>query len=641
MDMVFDKKVLSEDDEAMNYEWMDRNQTGAYSSSTISGMNTRREHGLFVTPSADLTKKVVLLSKLEELIFIDNRLHEISTNRFSNNIFPHGYQYLKNFSLNPFPKSVFNIEDRIIHRTLFWVADRNLLVIRYELKNQGSPIKLIIKPFLTARYNQALTDEIQGMNTDSYLSHHSVRWAPRSFMPQLYAYFLTGSYSTATLWYHNFYYEKDLNRFQDQQEDLLNPGFFEATLNPYESFDIFFSTEDFLKEELDYEAYHRAELKRRGLGIAITNKDEDPAANFRNHLRLSRYKHEGKIYPALSSINPTKKLREILFALPGLYLAEEKYDEFKEHFKSILDLLDGGLLPTQYPISNDTVSYAAADLSLWLIDLAYKYFSESNDIAFFDEEVFESLRSIIEAYIKGTRFNIYKDSENLIVSGDKNKNVGWQYGAKEPNTQLRYGRLLEINALWYNALCIMIEFSKKLDKNRYVSKYHKLSEKVKKSFNKTFINNESSFFDWVREDNKSDEFSINQLIPLSLNFRCCEDVHAINILGRIESELLTSHGLRLFAVDNLKKNNNDKEYSKRLIKTSFTSMYIQACMHYKHVSHDALQYFQPLIDLAKKGLLGFIPEYITTNKEQHQVGILDFTPALADWIWLEYIFSKK
>ncbi|MEJ2545035.1 MAG: glycogen debranching enzyme N-terminal domain-containing protein, partial [Calditrichaceae bacterium] len=471
MDMVFDKKVLSVDDEAMNYEWMDRNQAGAYSSSTISGMNTRREHGLFVTPTVDHTEKVVLLSKLEESIFIDNRLHEISTNQFTNNIFPNGYQYLKKFSLNPFPKSVFHIEDRIVHRTLFWVANKDLMIIRYELKNQGNPIKLIIKPFLTARYNQALTDEIQGINTDSYMSHHSVRWAPRSFLPPLHAYFLTGSYSTATLWYHNFFYEKDINRFQDQQEDLLNPGFFEATLNPYESFDLFFSTEELMDGELDYEAFHRAELKRRGLGIVISRTEEDPSSNFRNHLSLSQFIYKNKKYPALSSISSSKKLREILFSMPGLYLAEEKYVEFKAHFKNILSLLNGGLLPTQYPVVSKTVSYAAADLSLLLIDLAYKYFSSSNDKTFIDNSVYETLQSIIDAYNKGTRFNIYKTSDDLIFAGDKKHNLGWQYGAKEPGTQRRYGKLLEINALWYNALCIMVEFSKRLGKNRYVSKY--------------------------------------------------------------------------------------------------------------------------------------------------------------------------
>lgn len=640
MDIVFDKKVLSENDEALNYEWMDRNQTGSYSSSTICGMNIRREHGLFVTPSPDHTKKVVLLSKLEESVFIENRLHEISTNQFSNNVFPHGYHYLKKFSLNPFPKLIFNIEDRILHRTLFWVADRNVLVIRYELKNQGSRVKLIIKPFLTARFNQALTDEIRGMNTDSYLGHHSVRWAPRAFMPQLYAYFLSGSYSTATLWYHKFYYKKDINRFKDQEEDLLNPGFFEATLKPYETFDLVFSTEDLAEDELDYEAFHRAEIKRRGLGISVNDKDEDATSDFRNELRLSRYEINNKIYPAISSINPTKRLREILFSLPGMYLTEKNYGEFKANFRNIFQMLDSGLLPNQYPVLTDSVSYTA-DLSMWLIDLAYIYYSENKDINFFSDEIYEGFRSIIDTYIKGTRFNIYKDSDNLIFVGDRNSSLSWQYGAKESGSVARYGKLLEVNALWYNALCIMVEFSKKFGKNRYVSKYKKLSEKVKKSFNKVFVNSESSFYDWVREDKKNEVFCINQLIPLCLNFRCCEDKHAANVLKRIESDLLTPYGLRIFARENSKKNiNPENEYSRKLIKTSFISMYIQACSHYKHVSYDTLHYFRPLINLVKNGLLGFIPEYVTGTDDPHQVGILDYTPSLADWTWVEYIFSK-
>lgn len=640
MDIVFDKNVQRDLNEALDFEWMDRNQTGAYSSSTLCGMNTRREHGLFVSSSSDQTKKVVLLSKLEESVFIGNSLYEISTNQFPNNIFPQGFKNLIKFSLNPFPRSVFKIDDRILQRTLFWIADRNILAVRYELKNQGNPIKLIIKPFITARYNQGLTHEIQGMNTDSYLSHHSVRWAPLAYMPQLHAYFLAGSYSAATLWYHKFYYKKDKNRFKGHQEDLLNPGFFEATLNPYETFDLFFSTDDLTENELDYEALHRAELKRRGLGIMVSENSTDPAVDFRNQLRLSRYDFNKKLYPALSSINFTRNLREIIFSLPGIYLAEKNNSEFKIHFRNIVNSLEEGLLPSKYPKMEEPKTFSG-DLSLWLIDLAYKYFSESNDIKFFKYEIYDSLRLIIDHFIKGTRFNIYKDSDSLLFVGDRKNSLSWQFGAIGEGDSVRYGKLLEINALWYNALCIMTEFSKKLDKNRYVTKYKKLSDKVKKSFNKFFINDESSFYDWIRNGKKNSQFTINQLIPLGLNFRCCEDDVAEKVLKRIEKELLTPLGMRLFTKKDAKTSGQENDYSKHLIKTSVVSLYIQACMNYKVVSHDTLEFFDPLIDLAKSGLLGFIPEYVTTDEEHHQVGILDYSPVLADWIWAEYLFSKQ
>jgi len=642
MDIVFDKDAPDTPDHSLSFEWMDRNQKGAYSSSTVCGMNTRREHGLFVVPDSDLKKKVVLLSKLEESVFVGNRLHEISTNQFAHNIFPRGYKYLKKFSVTPFPKSIFEIEDRILHRTVFWVSDRNILAVRYELKNQGNPIKLIIKPFLTARYNQALTDEIQGINTDSYLSQHSVRWGLRLFLPQLYAYFLSGSYNTATLWYHNFFYRNDRNRYKDQQEDLLNPGFFEAELKPYDFFDIFFSTEDLSENELDYEAMQRAEHDKRGFGKTITEDEEgESAAHFRNHLRLSRIEYEETLYPVASSINPTRNLRHILFAMPGMYLAEKDYTNFKLHYKNISVNLDRGLLPVHYPKIGSSVSYAAADLSLWYIDLGYKYYCETNDIRFFDGDLFESFRSIIEHYSKGVRFNIYRDSDNLLFTGDRKNDVSWQYGAKTKAADVRYGKLLEINALWYNAVKIMSEFSKSLGKKRIAGKYAKLSEKIKKSFDKVFVYDDSGLYDFVRPDHHNNEFTINQLIPVSLIFRCCNDDIAMKVLERIESELVTPFGICIAAKSERDKKDRNKNYLKHLIKTNMTSLYIQARMYYKPVGYDILHYFYPMINLANEGLLGFVPEYVTSDDKHHQVGIPDYTPSLADWIWMEYLFTKK
>ncbi|MEJ2054054.1 MAG: glycogen debranching enzyme N-terminal domain-containing protein [Calditrichaceae bacterium] len=641
MDIVFDKGVPENPEHTFSFEWMDRNQKGAYSSSTVCGMNIRREHGLFVVPGSDLIKKVVLLAKLEESVFVENRLHEISTNQFLNNIFPRGYKYLKKFSLTPFPKSVFKIEDRIIHRTLFWLSDKNILAVRYELKNQGRPVKLIIKPFITARYNQSLTDEIQGINTDSYLSQNSVRWGPRLYMPQLHAYFLSGSYNTATLWYHKFYYKKDVNRYSEQQEDLLNPGFFEVGLRPYEVFDLFFSTEDLIETDLDYEAMHRSELYHRGFGITITQNGEEPAAHFRNHLRLSHIDYDGKLYPAVSSINPTKNLRHILFAMPGMYLAEKSYADFKFHYIKIAENLNGGLLPVQYPKLGGPTTYASADLSLWYMDLGFKYYRETGDISFFEGLLLEAYRSIIDNYSKGTRFNIYKDSDSLLFAGDRKNNVSWQYGAKENNSGARYGKLLEINALWYNAIRILSEISKGLGKNRYYNKYRKLSEKVNKSFNKVFEYDDAGFYDFVRSDIQDREFTLNQLIPLCLTFRCCDDNTALKVLEKIESELLTPYGIRIAAKSTDKQANRKKDYIKRLIKTSVISMYIQARMYYKPVSHETLQYFTPLINLAEQGLLGFIPEYVTTDENHFQVGIQDYTPSLSDWIWVEYMFAQQ
>jgi len=70
----FTKELLNDVQTAQNYEWIEQNSLGTYASSTILGMNTRREHGMFVVPYDNSGKKVVLLAKLEESVFIEKHL---------------------------------------------------------------------------------------------------------------------------------------------------------------------------------------------------------------------------------------------------------------------------------------------------------------------------------------------------------------------------------------------------------------------------------------------------------------------------------------------------------------------------------------------------------------------------------------
>ena len=638
MDKVFKKDILKNLNIISEYEWLERNNKGCYSYSTIIGMNTRREHGMFVAPSYDFAQKIVLLSKFEESIFVDNTLYEISTNQYSHNIFPHGYKYLDEFRLHPIPTFNFKVEDRLVTKRLFLCSDENILVVRYELKNQGKPVKIIIKPFLTARYNNRLTDKIQGMNTDSYLGHNSVRWAPRSDLPQLYTYFNTGEYVTATLWYHKFYYTHDSLKYAEQVEDLLNPGFFQVTLKPYNHLDLFVSTGEIPDFELDYESLFRRELERRQLEPISQPVELNRIQELKDTVRQSIISPTGKNFISISTINTQNQLRDILFSIPGLYFPKKQFKEFKNIFNQIADLLEDGLLPLSFPNQVSKNQYAAADLSLWLIHLAYQYLEESDDAAFFDGKLYDKMRSIIDYYMQGTKYNIYKDKDNLIFSGDRNVDLSWSSSNQNSPDQVRYGKLVEINALWYNALCILEYLSKRLNKTRFTNKYQKTAKKVKDSFNKVFLDKDNNaFYDYIANDVKSTEFNINQLIPLALPFRMISDEFARNVLKNIDELLLTPYGIRVCPFEKQKTSTP----CRNLIKPSAIHLYLQICLYYKPFAEDIFDYFTPLMDLTSKGLLGFIPEYVANGAEDYtHEGIPDYTTSLASLIYADYVFRK-
>src|ERR1700733_359409 len=56
---------------ASEREWLETNGLGGFASSTITGLNTRRYHGLLCAALDPPAKRFLLLSKLEETLVVD------------------------------------------------------------------------------------------------------------------------------------------------------------------------------------------------------------------------------------------------------------------------------------------------------------------------------------------------------------------------------------------------------------------------------------------------------------------------------------------------------------------------------------------------------------------------------------------
>ena len=107
----FDETVCRDLNASARREWLETNGLGGFASSTVSGINTRRYHGLLVAATKPPVGRMVLLSKAEETLIIDGRRYELSANRYPGVVHPQGYQYLKEFRQDPFPVFVYQVED--------------------------------------------------------------------------------------------------------------------------------------------------------------------------------------------------------------------------------------------------------------------------------------------------------------------------------------------------------------------------------------------------------------------------------------------------------------------------------------------------------------------------------------------------
>src|SRR6516165_3984093 len=97
----FDESVCRNLDVASRREWLETNGIGGFSSSTITGLNTRRYHGLLVAATKPPVGRMVLLSKMEETLVIDGRRFELSSNRYPGVVYPQGHTLLKQFRQDP------------------------------------------------------------------------------------------------------------------------------------------------------------------------------------------------------------------------------------------------------------------------------------------------------------------------------------------------------------------------------------------------------------------------------------------------------------------------------------------------------------------------------------------------------------
>nr|HNH21132.1 glycogen debranching enzyme N-terminal domain-containing protein [Ferruginibacter sp.] len=62
------KSTLQRFEDAAALEWLETNGLGGWSSSSVTGCNTRRYHGLLVAATVPPAERMVLVSKLDETI---------------------------------------------------------------------------------------------------------------------------------------------------------------------------------------------------------------------------------------------------------------------------------------------------------------------------------------------------------------------------------------------------------------------------------------------------------------------------------------------------------------------------------------------------------------------------------------------
>jgi glycogen debranching enzyme len=550
MNIIINREECVNFDLASNKQWLETNLLNGYSSSTIYGLNNRRYHGLLAIPLGPDQEKMIILSKFEESIFIENQVYELSTNQFSGGIYPDGYKYLHKFSLNPFPKTLFLLENLRVEKTVFLLHDQHTLVIRYAYKDQGPAFNIILKPMISYRRINELTHESAGINTHSYIESGMVKIAPLENLPELKIYFNKGEYLPAPLWYHSYVYEMDTRRKQGysrgRTEDLFNPGFLTCTLQPYETFDIYVSIDELT--DFDYESIYRREKEFRRAFDSEIQYLSAPVTEISKKIEILTPIKTRQIplqifdFPE-NSHSPGK----YLLSLFGLSIMDMNKQKVQDALLFIADKLQKDIKPDLLGIGSGSEKgkYFYADLPLLYINLIYYLYDFRIDQAFIESNLMDSIKLIIDLYSKNEIEFIDLDENGLLKSGNRMTETSWLYSRSAKSSYMRHGYLPEINAFWFNALKIISFFLKTFGKKRQAKKYTTMAERMKKSFHNKFWNGEKKqYYDHVNEQDRDLSFTVAQIFLVTLPFSLLDEEEGLPLLEQIEKQLLTPYGLR-------------------------------------------------------------------------------------------------
>ena len=552
--------------ECLNKEWILTNGTGAFCSSTVLGANTRRYHGLLVAPLNPPALRHLLVSKVDESIEVDGERFPLFTNVCKDYV-SDGYKYLESFEKEYLPVFNFKCKDIKITKTISMIYGRNTVVIQYKIKNSKNEAKFTLAPIINFRDFHQMTTNHE-FNLKQRIDKTKVRIeVDGNAANPIYLFCNAGNYiEHYNDVFRNMFYIKEEERGFCPEENLSVPGRYEIILKPKETKEITFiaSLEDNIKEiesnEVFEEEINRLEKIVKESGLLKTkqrlSKEEKEHNDFVRSLIISA---DSFIInrPAFGTHSLVAGYpwfldwgRDTMIAYEGIFLIPKRYDLAREILLTFTRDIKFGLVPNGYSGFDNRPLYNSADASLLLFEQVNKFLQYTKDYDFIKENIYEKLKHIIEHYSMGIDLdnnNIYVDEDGLLCSGTPTTQNTWM-DAKIGDYVVtpRNGKVVEINALWYNALKTLSVLAGKFGDKDIEEQYKKEANRHQKVFEEKFYNKKKKSLYDVLGDEK---IRPNQLFSISTTYPVIKPSSEIGkaILKTCKSKLLTRYGLRTLA----------------------------------------------------------------------------------------------
>jgi len=561
----------------LSCEWIVTNGLGGYASGTISGAITRRYHGLLIAALPAPLGRVVMWSHVSEFLRF-GRKDVVSLGgeeRAGGQLNLHGADYLREFRLEDgLPVWIYHVRDLVLEKRVILSHLQNTVHLGYRILEGSARPRLELHPAFHFRHHETAVDKgSAGPYKFSAIGDRYEVAASRGGLPPTRMKICGGqaAFTIAAKKIHQVLYRSEQSRGYQYEGDLWSPGFFHVDLEEAQAVTLIGSTEKWeIVEVLSSQEALTSEHERRArlLHHAIPKARRSFAAELvfaSDQFVISpagRFEEEARAHAAGDEVRSviagyhwfTDWGRDTMISLEGLTLITGRALEAGYILRTFAHYIRHGLIPNMFPDGAKEGKYQTADATLWFFHALGRYLAKTEDRTTL-KLLLPYLIDIAEHHLRGTKFNIHVDpNDGLLVQGEDGYQLTWM-DAKMDDWVVtpRRGKAVEINALWYNALCWLAGWLREIGNVASAERYEEYAERARVAFNRRFwFAGGAYLYDVVDVDGGGENDSScrpNQLFAISLDHPVLDEIHWRPVVDIVEEKLLTPLGLRTLSPD--------------------------------------------------------------------------------------------
>ena len=611
MKWIYGKQELKNLERGQENCYLLTNGLGGFSSMTMTGSVARNDHALLMACVQAPNHRYNMVHRLKESLCLGEEEIVLSSQEFADGYKEEGCPYLSSFVFDDMPIWSFLVQGVEIRKEIAMKQGENTVAVRYSIRNRSrKPAELKIVPFyqFTAKGSEPeLQQEFQ--YTESAVISNGMT-----------LYFRTnGILSDTEEIRENYFYSYDACDGRRETGLTKSGHMITKSVQPGEEkiLKLVYSMENADQDAdaiiLEMQTYRKALEAKAGLHREMAKELVKSASQFVSRRESTNGRTILAGYPFFEDWG-----RDTMIALPGICISTGQYETAKEILRTFAVHERRGLMPNLFPEGGNEPLYNTVDAALLFINCVYLYYQAAGDRAFV-QEMYPVMERIIKAYREGTDYGIHMDEDGLIQSGEGLWQVTWmdvRVGDILPTP--RHGKPVEINAYWYNSLCIMDELAETADKKAV---YTQLKEKVKASFvDKFWMDDRKCLKDLVSGTKADTQIRCNQIWAVSLPFTMLDPEKEQQVVETVFEKLYTPYGLRTLEQEDQefhglyqgKMEDRDMAYHQGTVWTFPLGAYYLAYLKVNQYSPEAKEIVREQLEVMeaamREGCIGQLPE---------------------------------